>query len=63
MADTVRELRISKAWAQPSAWTFTIKPIKELLSRYVPPDGKGWIDPYAGDNSPAEFTKDRKSVV
>lgn len=58
MADTVRELRISKAWAQPSAWTFTIKPIKELLSRYVPPDGKGWIDPYAGDNSPAEFTND-----
>lgn len=49
---------IKKAWAQPSAWTFTIKPIAELLSRYVPSGGKGWIDPYAGDNSPAEFTND-----
>jgi hypothetical protein len=59
-------LKITKAWAQPSAWTFTIKPIAELLARYVPPGGKGWIDPYAGDNSPAEFTNDmnreRKSL-
>lgn len=56
---------ITKAWAQPSAWTFTIKPIAELLTRYVPSGGKGWVDPYAGDNSPAEFTndidRDRKS--
>ena len=43
----------------PSAWTFTIKPIRELLSRYVPEGGKGWIDPFAGDNSPAEFTNDQ----
>lgn len=52
-------LKITKAWAMPSAWTFTIKPIKELLSRYVPAGGKGWIDPFAGDNSPAEFTNDQ----
>jgi hypothetical protein len=50
---------ITKAWAMPSAWTFTIKPIKELLSRYVPGDGNGWVDPFAGDNSPAEFTNDQ----
>jgi hypothetical protein len=49
---------IQKARAMPSAWTFTIKPIAELISRYVPPMGKGWIDPFAGDNSPAEFTND-----
>ena len=41
----------------PSAWTFTIKPINELLSRYVG-SGKNWIDPFAGDNSPAEYTND-----
>uniref|UniRef100_A0A6M3JIR3 Putative methyltransferase n=2 Tax=viral metagenome TaxID=1070528 RepID=A0A6M3JIR3_9ZZZZ len=41
----------------PSKWTFTIKPIRELLDRYVG-DGKGWIDPFAGMNSPAEFTND-----
>ena len=41
----------------PSKWTFTIKPIKELLDRYVG-DGKGWIDPFAGKYSPAELTND-----
>ena len=46
-----------RVWAMPSAWTFTIHPIKVLLDKYVG-DGKGWIDPFAGDNSPAEFTND-----
>lgn len=41
----------------PNRWTFQIKPIKELLGRYVG-DGKGWIDPFAGMTSPAEFTND-----
>jgi len=53
----IHELKISKAWAMPSAWTFTIKPIAELLERYVG-DGIRWVDPYAGDNSPAEITND-----
>lgn len=48
---------ISRKWAMPNKWTFQIKPIKELLGRYVG-DGKGWIDPFAGENSPAEFTND-----
>jgi hypothetical protein len=50
-------MKINRVWAMPSAWTFTIKPIKELLERYVD-NGKGWIDPYAGKNSPAEITND-----
>lgn len=41
----------------PNKWTFTIKPIAELLRKYVK-DGKGWIDPYAGKHSPAEITND-----
>jgi len=41
----------------PNKWTFTIKPIAELLARYVG-DGKGWIDPFTGEYSPAEFTND-----
>jgi len=41
----------------PNKWTFQIKPIAELLARYVG-DGKGWIDPFAGENSPAESTND-----
>lgn len=41
----------------PNRWTFTIKPIKELLDRYVG-DGKGWIDPFAGIHSSAEMKND-----
>ena len=47
----------NRKWAMPSAWTFTIPPIKELLHRYVG-GGERWIDPFAGNNSPAEFTND-----
>lgn len=48
---------IKRIWAMPNKETFRIKPIKELLTRYVG-DGKGWIDPFAGWNSPAEITND-----
>ena len=44
----------------PNKWTFQIKPIAELLARYVG-DGKGWIDPFAGMTSPAEITNDLNS--
>jgi hypothetical protein len=48
---------INRAWAMPNKWTFQIKPIAELLSRYVG-DGKGWIDPFAGMSVLAELTND-----
>lgn len=47
---------IERIWAMPSFATFTIKPVVELLKRYNV--GKGWIDPFAGWNSPAEITND-----
>lgn len=50
-------MKIDRVWAMPSAWTFTIKPIRELVYRYVG-DGMGWVDPFAGKNSPAEITND-----
>ena len=50
-------MEIKRVWSNPNKWTFTIKPIKELLNKYVG-DGKGWIDPFAGMNSPAQFTND-----
>jgi len=49
---------INREWAMPNKWTFTIKPIKELLKRYVPDGGAGWIDPFAGRYSPASITND-----
>lgn len=48
---------INRVWAMPNRWTFTIKPIAELVARYVG-DGRGWVDPFAGMYSPAEFTND-----
>lgn len=52
-------MRINRVWAMPSAWTFTIKPVKELLARYVNiVGGEYWCDPYAGKNSPAQVKND-----
>ena len=48
---------INRIWAMPNKWTFQIKPIAELLVRYVG-NGRGWVDPFAGENSPAEITND-----
>lgn len=51
---------ITRVWAMPNKWTFTIKPIKELLDRYV---SLGlWADPFAGENSPAQETNDINPV-
>ncbi len=50
-------MTITRKWAMPDKWTFKIKPIAHLLSKYVG-DGIGWLDPFAGENSPAEITND-----
>jgi len=47
---------INRVWAMPNRWTFKIKPIQELLKRYHV--GLGWIDPFCGECSPAEFKND-----
>lgn len=49
-------MEINRIWSMPSKWTFNIKPIKELLERYAV--GAGWIDPFAGQLSMAEFKND-----
>jgi len=51
------ELIISRAWAMPSMHTFQIDPIAQLIKKYVG-CGKGWVDPFAGETSPAEWTND-----
>ena len=56
MDKTTEALKINREWAMPSKWTFEIKPIKELLERYN--FGKGWIDPFCGKFSMAEFKND-----
>lgn len=55
-------MKITRQWAMPNKHTFTIKPIKELVNRYVG-DGHLWLDPFAGYNSPAEFTNDLNKKI
>lgn len=50
-------LKIRRIWAMPNKWTFTIKPIKELVGYYVTPI-EVWCDPYAGEHSPAQIKND-----
>lgn len=50
-------MNIERKWAMPNKWTFTIKPIADLLKEEM--NGGGlWCDPFAGMNSPAQITND-----
>ena len=50
-------MKIERIWAMPNKWTFTIKPIKELLAEEVK-KGEWWADPFCGLHSPANQTND-----
>jgi hypothetical protein len=46
----VESIKMSRAWAMPSPWTFQIPPIRSFVASYV--DGKGVIvDPFAGTST------------
>lgn len=47
---------IERKWAMPNRWTFKIKPIADLLREEM--DGGIWVDPFAGEHSPANITND-----
>ena len=51
------DIKFSRVWAMPNAWTFSIHPIRVLLDKYIG-DGRGWIDPFAGKSFVAEITND-----
>ena len=61
-------MEIERKWAMPNKWTFTIKPIKELLWEEICPgfsmsDDRdryidGWCDPFSGYNSWARIRND-----
>lgn len=42
----------------PNKWTFTIKPIAALLKEEINTNKEIWLDPYAGNNSPAQYRND-----
>lgn len=49
-----RPVMFTRSWAQPTPHTFTMPPVQELLSHYVPKRyAYKWADPFCGDHSPA----------
>lgn len=51
------QITFTRVWSKATAWTFEMHPVKVLLEKYVD-NGYNWIDPFAGKNSPAQYTND-----
>lgn len=51
------EVILSRVWAMPSKWTFQVPVLRAIIDRYKQPEDT-WIDPFAGQTSPAELTND-----
>jgi hypothetical protein len=54
----LRKAIIERVWAMPNKWTFTIKPIAQLIKEEMLGVLETWCDPFAGQNSPAHVTND-----
>lgn len=50
--------KINRIWAMPNKNTFQIRPIKELLSRYIGGEDKIVVDPFANDSKIGTITND-----
>ena len=51
-----RPVVFNRIWEMPSKWTFKMRCVQALFSRYGV--GEGWADPFAGMYSPAEISND-----
>ena len=51
------DIIINRVWAMPNKNTFSIKPIKELINRWLPDSGV-ILDPFANNNKLATITND-----
>lgn len=53
-------MHISRVWCMPNRYTFNIKPIKQLIEKYIKEE-KIWIDPFANEsifNNKCTYTND-----
>lgn len=50
-------MNISRVWAMPNSKTFSIKPISEILQKYIV-SGDKWVDPFARESKIASVTND-----
>jgi len=47
-------MKIQRKWAMPNSSTFEVKPIADLIGRYIKHD-EHWLDPFCGDSRFAEY--------
>lgn len=55
IGESQRELAINRAWAMPNHNTFSIKPINELVGKYLM-HGNSWLDPFSRKSPFGQFT-------
>jgi hypothetical protein len=53
-----RTVRLRRVLSPAERWTFRIPAVAQLITKYVPEDGKGWIDPFCGRSTLAEYRND-----
>ena len=46
---------INRIWSMPNKWTFKMPAAMNLIDKYITDN---WLDPFAGENSPADITND-----
>ena len=51
-------MEIKRVWAMPNSKTFSIKPINELIHKYIDKIEGVIIDPFANENELAGITND-----
>ena len=51
-------MKLNRVWAMPNKWTFRISTIADLIGRYTLYDGLGWVDPFAGESTIAQYSND-----
>lgn len=45
---------ITRVWAMPHKWTFKVKPLLDVITRYMKTNSL-WLDPFAGQHSPVPY--------
>lgn len=51
-------MTIQRTFSMPNKWTFQMRPVKDLLNKYVHNLGAGWVDPFCGNALVAQFRND-----
>ena len=57
----VHPLVVHRVWSMPNRYTFKMDVAKRILASHGV--GTGWVDPFAGYNSPAEHTNDMDATA